>query len=143
MFSFPLCIFECDLTEIYKVPSFDDVTLSNQVSDDSTDEELEVCVEHNVHKETEEKPHSTEEVANEDPEDSSSDSGEESGEEEASEGEVSDNDEHAEQRPADGGKPGSYTYDPVVAPPRNLTPATMERLQRVKKKPDRYGAWTS
>ena len=40
-------------------------------------------------------------------------------------------------------RPGRYTLDPDIVPPRNLLPATMIRSQRNKKKPDYYGAWSS
>ena len=40
-------------------------------------------------------------------------------------------------------RPGRYSYDPEVKLPRQLTPATMMREQRIKKKPDKYGEWTS
>jgi hypothetical protein len=124
--------YKAKLSEIYKVPSFDEVKFHNKVHEVSTDDDDD-----NINY--------PDPISDSQPDERVSSDDESAGEQSLTDsGDDTDADNEEEDIPfVHEGRPGRYSYDPVVTPPNNLTPATMDRPERVRKKPDKYGSWTS
>ena len=136
--------YEAKLQDCYIVPSMEDARLpareeSRQLEsgESSTDEDVissPMKVQHNLRQ----PDMCASNSPTEDPTDTSVSEPEDLEEEIESESDITSDDETVLP-----GRQGTYTDDPDEVPPKNLVPATMERDKRTRKKPDKYGAWTS